>query len=121
VATKAHTRKGIVLLLVCAAQFMVVLDIAFVNVALPRSSTISASSRAPCRRRRAQQGARDLRRYGRDRRVGRGDRKRSAHRGAIHTTNRGHSKGPKGTPVHSIRSAPAADHELRRRYKGEMT
>ncbi len=34
-ATKAHTSKGIVLLLACAAQFMVVLDIAIVNVALP--------------------------------------------------------------------------------------
>ena len=32
---KAHTGKGIVLLLSCAAQFMVVLDIAIVNVALP--------------------------------------------------------------------------------------
>jgi EmrB/QacA subfamily drug resistance transporter len=35
VATKAHTGKGIVLLLLCAAQFMVVLDVAIVNVALP--------------------------------------------------------------------------------------
>jgi len=35
VATKAHTSKGIVLVLSCAAQFMVVLDIAIVNVALP--------------------------------------------------------------------------------------
>jgi EmrB/QacA subfamily drug resistance transporter len=35
VATKSHTSKGIVLLLTCAAQFMVVLDIAIVNVALP--------------------------------------------------------------------------------------
>ncbi len=34
-ATKAHTSKGIVLALSCAAQFMVVLDIAIVNVALP--------------------------------------------------------------------------------------
>ena len=34
-ATKAHTSKGIVLGLSCAAQFMVVLDIAIVNVALP--------------------------------------------------------------------------------------
>jgi EmrB/QacA subfamily drug resistance transporter len=33
--TKAHTNKGIVLALTCAAQFMVVLDIAIVNVALP--------------------------------------------------------------------------------------
>ena len=33
--TKAHTSKGIVLALCCAAQFMVVLDIAIVNVALP--------------------------------------------------------------------------------------
>jgi EmrB/QacA subfamily drug resistance transporter len=33
--TKAHTSKGIVLALACAAQFMVVLDIAIVNVALP--------------------------------------------------------------------------------------
>jgi len=30
-----HTHKGLVLLLLCAAQFMVVLDIAIVNVALP--------------------------------------------------------------------------------------
>jgi EmrB/QacA subfamily drug resistance transporter len=35
VTTTAHTSKGIVLLLSCAAQFMVVLDIAIVNVALP--------------------------------------------------------------------------------------
>jgi len=35
VATKPHTSKGIILLLSCAAQFMVVLDIAIVNVALP--------------------------------------------------------------------------------------
>jgi EmrB/QacA subfamily drug resistance transporter len=35
VATKAHTSKGIVLVLSCAAQFMVVLDVAIVNVALP--------------------------------------------------------------------------------------
>jgi MFS family permease len=35
VATKAHTSKGMILLLACAAQFMVVLDIAIVNVALP--------------------------------------------------------------------------------------
>lgn len=34
-ATKAHISKGIVLVLSCAAQFMVVLDIAIVNVALP--------------------------------------------------------------------------------------
>ncbi|HEX8006891.1 MAG TPA: MFS transporter [Trebonia sp.] len=34
-ATRARTSKGIVLLLSCAAQFMVVLDIAIVNVALP--------------------------------------------------------------------------------------
>ena len=34
-ATEAHTSKGIVLVLSCAAQFMVVLDIAIVNVALP--------------------------------------------------------------------------------------
>jgi EmrB/QacA subfamily drug resistance transporter len=33
--TKAQTSKGIVLALCCAAQFMVVLDIAIVNVALP--------------------------------------------------------------------------------------
>jgi EmrB/QacA subfamily drug resistance transporter len=33
--TKAHTSKGVVLALTCAAQFMVVLDIAIVNVALP--------------------------------------------------------------------------------------
>jgi EmrB/QacA subfamily drug resistance transporter len=35
VATKAQTSKGLILLLACAAQFMVVLDIAIVNVALP--------------------------------------------------------------------------------------
>lgn len=34
-AIKAHTGKGIILLVACAAQFMVVLDIAIVNVALP--------------------------------------------------------------------------------------
>ncbi len=34
-ATKTRTSKGIVLLLSCAAQFMVVLDVAIVNVALP--------------------------------------------------------------------------------------
>jgi EmrB/QacA subfamily drug resistance transporter len=34
-ATKAYTNKGMVLLLACVAQFMVVLDIAIVNVALP--------------------------------------------------------------------------------------
>ena len=33
--TNAHTSKGIVLALACAAQFMVVLDVAIVNVALP--------------------------------------------------------------------------------------
>ena len=32
---KAHTNKGMVLVLACAAQFMVVLDVAVVNVALP--------------------------------------------------------------------------------------
>jgi EmrB/QacA subfamily drug resistance transporter len=35
VKTTAHTNKGIALLLACAAQFMVVLDVAIVNVALP--------------------------------------------------------------------------------------
>jgi EmrB/QacA subfamily drug resistance transporter len=35
VTTKAHTSKGIILALSCAAQFVVVLDIAIVNVALP--------------------------------------------------------------------------------------
>jgi EmrB/QacA subfamily drug resistance transporter len=35
VATKSQTSKGMILLLTCAAQFMVVLDIAIVNVALP--------------------------------------------------------------------------------------
>jgi MFS family permease len=30
-----HTSKGVILLLSCAAQFMVVLDVAIVNVALP--------------------------------------------------------------------------------------
>jgi EmrB/QacA subfamily drug resistance transporter len=35
VATTTRTSKGIVLLLACAAQFMVVLDVAIVNVALP--------------------------------------------------------------------------------------
>ena len=34
-ANKSPASKGIVLLLTCAAQFMVVLDIAIVNVALP--------------------------------------------------------------------------------------
>src|SRR2546430_10584361 len=34
-ATREHTSKGIVLMLACTAQFMVVLDIAIVNVALP--------------------------------------------------------------------------------------
>ncbi len=34
-ATETRTGEGIVLLLSCAAQFMVVLDIAMVNVALP--------------------------------------------------------------------------------------
>src|SRR5262245_33298497 len=33
--TKVRTNKGIVLLIACMAQFMVVLDIAIVNVALP--------------------------------------------------------------------------------------
>ena len=33
--TKAHTNRGMVLVLACAAQFMVVLDVAIVNVALP--------------------------------------------------------------------------------------
>ncbi len=33
--TKAHTNKGMILVLACAAQFMVVLDVAVVNVALP--------------------------------------------------------------------------------------
>jgi EmrB/QacA subfamily drug resistance transporter len=35
VANTSHASKGMVLLLTCAAQFMVVLDIAIVNVALP--------------------------------------------------------------------------------------
>jgi len=35
VRTKAHTNKGMVLVLACTAQFMVVLDVAIVNVALP--------------------------------------------------------------------------------------
>jgi EmrB/QacA subfamily drug resistance transporter len=35
VRIKAHTNKGMVLVLACAAQFMVVLDVAVVNVALP--------------------------------------------------------------------------------------
>ena len=35
VGTKAHTNKGMVLVLACTAQFMVVLDVAVVNVALP--------------------------------------------------------------------------------------
>jgi EmrB/QacA subfamily drug resistance transporter len=35
VGTVASTRKGLILALACAAQFMVVLDIAIVNVALP--------------------------------------------------------------------------------------
>ena len=33
--TKAYTNKGMILVLACAAQFMVVLDVAVVNVALP--------------------------------------------------------------------------------------
>jgi MFS family permease len=35
VGIKAHTNKGMILVLACAAQFMVVLDVAVVNVALP--------------------------------------------------------------------------------------
>src|ERR687898_2525520 len=35
VLREARTGKGVILLLACAAQFMVVLDIAIVNVALP--------------------------------------------------------------------------------------
>jgi EmrB/QacA subfamily drug resistance transporter len=34
-AAKLHASKGVILLLSCAAQFMVVLDVAIVNVALP--------------------------------------------------------------------------------------
>src|ERR1700729_2239155 len=34
-AAKLPTSKGVILLLSCAAQFMVVLDVAIVNVALP--------------------------------------------------------------------------------------
>ena len=34
-APRRHTGKGVILLLACAAQFMVVLDVAIVNVALP--------------------------------------------------------------------------------------
>ena len=34
-APQMHTSKGVILLLSCAAQFMVVLDVAIVNVALP--------------------------------------------------------------------------------------
>ena len=34
-AAKLHPSKGVILLLSCAAQFMVVLDVAIVNVALP--------------------------------------------------------------------------------------
>ena len=34
-ASRTHTSKGVILLLSCAAQFMVVLDVAIVNVALP--------------------------------------------------------------------------------------
>ena len=34
-AATPHTSKGVILLLSCAAQFMVVLDVAIVNVALP--------------------------------------------------------------------------------------
>ena len=34
-APRMHTSKGVILLLACAAQFMVVLDVAIVNVALP--------------------------------------------------------------------------------------
>ena len=36
------TRKGLILALACTAQFMVVLDVAIVNVAFRRSSSTSA-------------------------------------------------------------------------------
>jgi hypothetical protein len=36
------TRRGVVLALACAAQFMVVLDVAIVNVAFRPSSSTSA-------------------------------------------------------------------------------
>ena len=42
------TRKSLILALACLAQFMVVLDIAIVNVALPAFSRSSIFARAPC-------------------------------------------------------------------------
>ena len=46
--TETHERKGIALLLLCLVQFMVVLDIAIVNVALPTIKTRSTSTRPTC-------------------------------------------------------------------------
>jgi MFS family permease len=44
--TTAPRKTGLILLLLCAAQFMVVLDIAIVNVALPSIQTNLAMSQA---------------------------------------------------------------------------
>src|SRR6266702_5036278 len=46
--TKVNTNKGIVLFLACVAQFMVVLDIAIVNVALPSIQRDLHIGQAPC-------------------------------------------------------------------------
>jgi hypothetical protein len=50
VATKAPTSNGIALALSCAAQFMVVLDIAIVNVALPSIQQDLGIEQRTCRR-----------------------------------------------------------------------
>ena len=42
------TRAGAVLALACASQFVVVLDVAVVNVALPSIRPISVSAPTPC-------------------------------------------------------------------------
>ena len=42
------SNKGIILFLACVAQFMVVLDIAIVNVALPSIQRDLHTGRAPC-------------------------------------------------------------------------
>jgi hypothetical protein len=45
----SDSRKRLILALVCTAQFMVILDIAIVNVALPAiTRSTSAWPRAPC-------------------------------------------------------------------------
>jgi hypothetical protein len=66
-------KKGLILAITCLAGFMVVLDVAIVNVALPAiqidlklgQSALQWVVIAYSRRTRAQLGARDLRRYGR--------------------------------------------------------